>query len=162
MVVAFQPELLSMCKHTATRYLNDNSLLLIILNHGVFFLGGGLFSTTTAGHVSSQARGQIRVATAGLHHSHSTKGLELRLWHTPQLMANWIFNPLSEARDWICILMDTSQICYPWATMGTNHGLFYNFQNLFCNFQNLFCNFQNLSCNFQNLFCYFASNSLRR
>ena len=30
-----------------------------------------------------------------------------------------IVNPLSEARDWTCIFMDTSQICFRWATMGT-------------------------------------------
>ena len=31
----------------------------------------------------------------------------------------WILNPLSEARDWNCILMDTSHIRFHWATMGT-------------------------------------------
>ena len=31
----------------------------------------------------------------------------------------WILNPLSEARDWTCILMDTSQVHYRWATVGT-------------------------------------------
>ena len=30
-----------------------------------------------------------------------------------------ILNPLSEARDKTCILMDTGQVCYPWAQMGT-------------------------------------------
>ena len=30
-----------------------------------------------------------------------------------------ILNPLSESRDWTCILMDTSQIGFRWATMGT-------------------------------------------
>ena len=31
-----------------------------------------------------------------------------------------IFNPLSEeARDQTCVLMDTSQVCYSWATTGT-------------------------------------------
>ena len=30
-----------------------------------------------------------------------------------------ILNPLSEARDCTHILMDTSQVCYHWATMGT-------------------------------------------
>ena len=29
-------------------------------------------------------------------------------------------NPLSEARDWTCTLMDTSQARYHWATMGTS------------------------------------------
>ena len=31
----------------------------------------------------------------------------------------WILNPLSEARDWICILTDASQICFCGAMMGT-------------------------------------------
>ena len=31
----------------------------------------------------------------------------------------WIPNPLSEARDQICILMDTGQICFHCTTMGT-------------------------------------------
>ena len=31
----------------------------------------------------------------------------------------WILNPLSEARDRICILMDASQICFRCATTGT-------------------------------------------
>ena len=30
-----------------------------------------------------------------------------------------ILNLLSEARDWTCILMDTSQVRYHWATTGT-------------------------------------------
>ena len=30
-----------------------------------------------------------------------------------------ILNPLSKARDQTYILMDTSQICFHWATMGT-------------------------------------------
>ena len=31
----------------------------------------------------------------------------------------WILNPLSEARDQACILMDTSQVHYHWAITGT-------------------------------------------
>ena len=38
----------------------------------------------------------------------------------------WIFNPLSEARDWTHILMDTSQAHYRWATTGTSHTMFLN------------------------------------
>ena len=30
-----------------------------------------------------------------------------------------ILNPLSQARDWTCILMDTSRVRYGWATTGT-------------------------------------------
>ena len=32
---------------------------------------------------------------------------------------HWILNPLRKARDWTCILIDTSQVHYPWATTGT-------------------------------------------
>ena len=31
----------------------------------------------------------------------------------------WILNPLSIARDWTHILVDTSRVCYGWARMGT-------------------------------------------
>ena len=39
------------------------------------------------------------------------------LHHSSQ--KQWILNPLSKARDWTHILMDTSQIRYCWATRGT-------------------------------------------
>ena len=32
---------------------------------------------------------------------------------------HWILNPLNEARDWNCVLMDTSQIHFCWAMTGT-------------------------------------------
>ena len=32
---------------------------------------------------------------------------------------HWILNPLSKARDWPCILMDTAWVHYHWATTGT-------------------------------------------
>ena len=41
-----------------------------------------------------------------------------------------ILNPLSKARDRICTLMDTSQICFPCATMGTPAHVFSMFMNL--------------------------------
>ena len=39
------------------------------------------------------------------------------LYHSSQ--QRWILNPLMEARDWTCILMDTSLVPYHWATTGT-------------------------------------------
>jgi len=36
----------------------------------------------------------------------------------------WILNPLSEARGQTHILMDTSQICFWWVTMGTLRRLY--------------------------------------
>ena len=53
------------------------------LSHSLFF--SLLFSATPASYGGSQARGQIRSAAAGLRHSHSNAGSELRLWLTPQL-----------------------------------------------------------------------------
>ena len=46
----------------------------------------------------------LKDAAAGLHHNS---------WQ------RWILNPLSTARDQTRILMDASQICFPWATTGT-------------------------------------------
>ena len=51
-------------------------------------------------------------------------GSEPHLW--PTLQQRQILNPLSEARDWTCVLMETSLVHYCWATMGTPH--FYCFK----------------------------------
>ena len=61
-------------------------------------------------HGGSQARGRIKVVATGLHHSHSNAISEPCLQTIPQLMATQIRNPLNEARDQNCVLMDTSQI----------------------------------------------------
>ena len=53
----------------------------------LFFFFFGLFSVTPAAYGSPQARGLIKATAAGLHHSHSHTGSELRLRPTPQLMA---------------------------------------------------------------------------
>ena len=34
-------------------------------------------------------------------------------------LQHWILNPLSGARDWTCVHMDTSQIRFCWAIMGS-------------------------------------------
>ena len=66
----------------------------------------------------SQARGQTGAVTAGLCHSHSKMGskpvcnLHQSSWQC------WIPNPLSEARDQTCVLMDASQIHFCCSTMG--------------------------------------------
>ena len=46
-----------------------------------------LFRAAPAAHGSSQARGRIRAAAAGLYHSHSHMGTEPHLPATPQLTA---------------------------------------------------------------------------
>ena len=40
-----------------------------------------------------------------------------------------ILNPRSEARNQTCVLMDTNQICFSWATMGTPLLMFFNPSN---------------------------------
>ena len=75
------------------------------------FLFFGLFRDAPAAYGSSQVRS--RIGAASLHNSHSNAGSKLHLLPTPQLTA------LSKARDWTCILMDTSRLCYHWAMMGT-------------------------------------------
>ena len=66
------------------------------------------FRAVPVAYVSFRARGWIRAIPAGLCHSHSNRGSNLCLQPTPQFMAV-ILNPLSEARDWTCIFMDTSR-----------------------------------------------------
>ena len=61
------------------------------------------FRTALRAYGGSQARGLIGAVAAGLHHSHSHAGSELRLRPTPQRTA------VSEARDRTLVLMDTSQ-----------------------------------------------------
>ena len=73
------------------------------VEHPFFFLRAVLWA-----YGRSQAGGRIRAVTAGLYHSHSNARSMLRLWATSQL--HQIVNPLSEARDRTCILIDTSQI----------------------------------------------------
>ena len=61
------------------------------------------FQGHAQGYRSSQATGWIRYSYQP----------------TPQPRQHWILNPLSEARNWTCVLMDASQIRFCWATMGT-------------------------------------------
>ena len=54
----------------------------------------------------SQARGRIRTVTAGLHHSHSNAGSELRLQPTTQLTAtltHWARPGIEPASSWILV-----------------------------------------------------------
>ena len=85
-----------------------------------FFFFFCFFRALPAAHGGSQARNWIRAVAAGLYYSHSNTGCELCLWPTPQLAQHRILNPLSEARDQIRIIMDTTQARYLWATMGTS------------------------------------------
>ena len=83
----------------------------------VCLFGGGAAPEVAYG--SSQPRGWIEAVAAGLHHSHSNArskpvcDLHHNSWQ------HQILNPLSEARDQTCILMDVSQVHYYCATTGT-------------------------------------------
>ena len=81
-----------------------------------FFL---LFRASPVAYRSSQARGQIGATAAGLHHSNSNTGSELRLPLTPQFRQCWFPNLLCKARDGTHILMDPSQIRFSCATTET-------------------------------------------
>ena len=64
---------------------------------------------------SSQVRGQIRTVADGLHLSLSNVWSKLHLWHTTAHSNTGSLNPLSKARDWTRVIMDTSQVHYCWA-----------------------------------------------
>ena len=71
-----------------------------------------LFMAAPTAHGSSQTSGWLRATAASLHHSHSNAWSEQRQ----------ILNPMSKARDWTCVLMDTSWVRYLWATMEPPRG----------------------------------------
>ena len=65
---------------------------------------------------SSKARGRMGAAAVSPHHNNPRSEPPLR----PTACDNrQILNPLSEARDRTCILMDASQVCFRCATMET-------------------------------------------
>ena len=64
--------------------------------------------------------GRIGAIAASLYHSHGNVGSKPHLQPIPHSWQRWIPNPLSEARDQLCILMDTSWICFHCATTGTH------------------------------------------
>ena len=88
-----------------------------------FFFGGERGTPVPYG--SFQARGWMGAAATCLHHSHSSVRSKPHLWPTLHLQQLWILNPVSEVRDWTHIIMDTSQVHYHWATVGTPTGPFH-------------------------------------
>ena len=78
-----------------------------------------LFRATPMACGSSQARDWIEATSAGLCHSHSHVRSELCLPPNRSSRQHWIPGPLSKARDWTQILMDTSQIRFCCAMKGT-------------------------------------------
>ena len=76
-------------------------------------------------HRSSQARGQIGGTAASLCHSHSTWDLS-HVCNLPHIHGNaGSFNPSNKARDQTHIPLDTSRICFHWATTETPQVILY-------------------------------------
>ena len=75
-----------------------------------FSLSFCLFRATPVAYGGSQARGPIGAVAAGLHHCKAMPdpSLVCDLHHSSQRCR--ILNPLIKARDWTCVLMDTSWI----------------------------------------------------
>ena len=70
----------------------------------------------------SQARGRIRAAAVGLHHSHSQHGIWVAsVTYTHSSWQCWISDPLSETRDQNRIVMNTSRICSCCVATGSPH-----------------------------------------
>ena len=78
-----------------------------------------LFRASPTAYGGSQARGQVGATAASLHQRCSNAGSEPHLDLHHKLQQHWIPDPLSEATDWTQILMDTSLIRFPCATLGT-------------------------------------------
>ena len=75
-----------------------------VLHQDVFVFVFCFFRAAPTAYGGSQASGQIGATAAGLHHSHSNA----------RALTHWV-----EARDRTCVLMDTSQIPFCCAMMGT-------------------------------------------
>ena len=105
----------SVCRE-AQGIISENYYLCNILSFSeiTFFFFSFFFIATSVAYESSPARGRIgayATATATLDSSHICD-----LFHS--LQQYQIFNPLSEARDWTCILIDNLGSLTTWATSG--------------------------------------------
>ena len=106
--------------------LNFNIYIYILLSTFIYLFS--LFKAALVSYDTSQPRGQIGAAAAGLHHSHNNSHARFKphMWPTPQLTECQILNPLRRARDPTHILTDTSQALHRCSTMATTP-LFYFF-----------------------------------
>ena len=93
--------------------------IFIPLLDSFLFLFFCFFRSAPVAYGSSQARGWIRAAAAGLHHRHSNIGSEPHLRPTPQLRATLDSQPAEWGQGLNHILMDTGWIHFHCATMGT-------------------------------------------
>ena len=82
----------------------DRRVLFSLHKFDFFFF---LFRAIPAAYGSSQGRGRIGAVAARPHHSHSNAGSKpvCDLHHNS--WQHWILNPLNEARDRTCILVNT-------------------------------------------------------
>ena len=104
------------CNLTIDKYSLFRIVMFIFLLFIFYFC---LFRAAPMAYGSSQVRGHIGAIAADLYHNHGMPDPShvCNLHHSSQQC--WILDPLIEARDRICVLMDTSQDHYHWATMGT-------------------------------------------
>ena len=78
-----------------------------------------LFMAIPVAYGGSQARGWTWALAAGLHLSHSNSRSNCVCDPHHSSWQCLIPNPLRQARNRTCILLDTSQISFCWATMAT-------------------------------------------
>ena len=78
---------------------------------------------------TSQSRGLIGAIAASLHHSHSSMGPSRVCDLHRSSQQCQILNPMSEARYWTLILIDTNWVQFHWATTGTS--VFHSFAGFF-------------------------------
>ena len=97
----------------ANNHVNQRCGLRLYILQRIFFFFFWLFRAAPASYGSSQARGPIGATAAGLHQPQPRRIQVMSKGNAGSP------DPLREARDWNCIIMDTSQICFFYATMGT-------------------------------------------
>ena len=98
----------SILPHSSNCYTGHQIIWLHLYCFLIFYFC--LFRAAYTAYGNSQARGPIGAIAAGLCHTMAMPDLS-QICKLPQsLWQCWILNPLSGARDWTHILMDTSQI----------------------------------------------------
>ena len=80
------------------------------LSHSTYFLCACLFRAVPEARGGSMARGRIRAAAAVLQQNQI---LTTSMAQAKACTISRLFNPLSKARDQICILMDSSWVPNP-------------------------------------------------
>ena len=103
-------------------------LMMLCLSFLFFFL---LFMAAPTAYGNSQARGRIELQLLACTTATAMRDLS-RVWDLHHgSWQRWILNPLSEARDWAFILMDTSRIYFHRTPLGTPDGaVSFNISNL--------------------------------